>query len=584
MTDDPSPETGDSEDGNRTTREPQAATGGGTHLESTETHGRLEAENQALRDRVDDLEATLADMRDELAELKSARNGNEVNEPSEASEATDATRELMTQGGSPTKVIGRLSDDGGIGVLGEATGSGETVGVKGMVGSTSGYGLHTPDDAEIEGVLEVTDIDTAGSNFTVEAGTTATGEAGNVFLGHSSNSGLSNGGTIGGGGFDNGSTDDSNDCVGSFPVVGGGRNNLAAGNYVTISGGRDHTTDNGAPEYATIGGGYNNEAGGLIGSGTNQAHTVAGGKDNKAIDEGATVGGGEGNKADGGFATVAGGQINRGQSSNATVGGGIGNTASGEAATVGGGGGNTASGRDATVGGGDANTASGEDATVGGGFNNTASGEDATVPGGTWGAAEDDNSFVWNDASGFHSIPNSSSFGLSSDTAVDGEPVTGSNTFSVGATGGVRFITGSSSVTHINGGSTGWSTTSSRAAKTNIDPVDPRDVLAGVRELEVATWEYENEDNGGAGTTHIGPMAEDFHDIVDVGSSDDHINAVNADGVLFAAVQGLSEKLERKDGRIDDLEAENERLRDRLSTVEDHLGLGRAEEPAPADE
>jgi chromosome segregation ATPase len=89
-------------------------------------------------------------------------------------------------------------------------------------------------------------------------------------------------------------------------------------------------------------------------------------------------------------------------------------------------------------------------------------------------------------------------------------------------------------------------------------------------------------------------MAEEFHDAFDVGDSDEHINSINADGVAFAAVQGLSaklddtreelddarEELDEKAERIADLEAENERLRERnaelesrLAAVEDHLGL-----------
>jgi DNA repair ATPase RecN len=184
-------------------------------------------------------------------------------------------------------------------------------------------------------------------------------------------------------------------------------------------------------------------------------------------------------------------------------------------------------------------------------------------------------------------------------------------------------------VTYIDSGSTGWSTSSSRAVKTSIDPVDPEDALAGVESLEVATWEYEDEDGEGAGTTHIGPMAEEFHDAFDVGSSDEHINSINADGVAFAALQGLSAKLDRtrerldgtreelnaarneldereeridelaaasdrKDERIEDLEAETERLtetterlrernadlEDRLAAVEARLGL----EDATADQ
>jgi chromosome segregation ATPase len=73
-------------------------------------------------------------------------------------------------------------------------------------------------------------------------------------------------------------------------------------------------------------------------------------------------------------------------------------------------------------------------------------------------------------------------------------------------------------------------------------------------------------------------MAEDFHDLVDVGSSDEHINSVDADGVAFAAIQGLADKLEEKDDRIEELEAdrdelraENEVLRERLSALEDQV-------------
>jgi hypothetical protein len=226
------------------------------------------------------------------------------------------------------------------------------------------------------------------------------------------------------------------------------------------------------------------------------------------------------------------------------------------------------------------------------------------VPGGRYGAAESSSSFVWNDGTSYHAIPNSDIDGLSSDTDVDGEPVTGSDTFSVSATSGFRFITGSAlnpKVTYIPGDSAGWTTTSSRAVKTNIDPVDPQDALAGVDSMEVATWEYESEDGDGADTTHIGPMAEDFHDAFDVGSSDEHINSINADGVALAAIQGLSAELDERDGRIDDLEttvedqraelaerdgriddieAENEQLRERnaeleqrLAAVEEQLGL-----------
>ncbi|PSQ38763.1 hypothetical protein BRD13_05730, partial [Halobacteriales archaeon SW_5_70_135] len=380
-------------------------------------------------------------------------------------------RVLMADGGqSDAKVIGHNTDN-----------SGQTVGVWGEVDSTDGCGLATPDDARIEGLL-----DTNATDFTVQAGTTTTEDAQNVVAGHASNSVTDGavGATIAGGGFDDGEIDDAN-------VV--------------------------HDDYGTVGGGYNNQAG----SGDDDDATTA---------EYATVGGGQSNTASARYATVGGGSDNTVSAFAATVGGGLNNTASGSRATVGGGYVNTASEIYATVGGGLDNIASGPAATVGGGVGNTTSGLVATVPGGRRGAAENADSFVWNDGAGYHPIPNSDNDGLSSNTAVDSEPVTGRNTFSVGAQGGVRFITGDSAVTYISGGSTGWNTTSARTAKTNVDPVDPERALAGVDSMEVATWEYDN-DGEAAGTTHIGPMAGDFHDAFDVGDSDEHINSVNARGV-----------------------------------------------------
>jgi len=140
MTDDPAPDTG--------------ATDGRTDSRSSETG--LEAENRELRSQVEELSATLADVQEELAELKEASDVDDqgVRAPA-APETADATPELATQGGQPTKVIGRLSDDNGIGVLGEATGSGSTTGVWGTVDSSDGHGIRTPDDARIDGTLEM---------------------------------------------------------------------------------------------------------------------------------------------------------------------------------------------------------------------------------------------------------------------------------------------------------------------------------------------------------------------------------------------------------------------------------------------
>ena len=214
------------------------------------------------------------------------------------------------------------------------------------------------------------------------------------------------------------------------------------------------------------------------------------------------------------------------------------------------------------------NTTASSERSTAMGFQTTASGDESMAAG--WrAAAESFGSFVWNDGGGYHAIPNlSDDDGLSSDKAVNGEPVTGQETFSVGARDGVRFITGSSSVTYIDGGSTGWSQTSTRSAKTDVTRADPTAVLEAVEAMPISTWEYKTESGEGAGTRHIGPMAEDFHGALpyDLGSSEDHINSLNADGVALGAVKGLARKVKRQKGKISELEAES---RDQQSMIEE---------------
>jgi len=252
---------------------------------------------------------------------------------------------------------------------------------------------------------------------------------------------------------------------------------------------------------------------------------------------------------------------------------GRGTTASGEESTAMGdnttasGNESTAMGRNTTASG-NQSTAMGFETTASA-FSSTAMGYYTTAGGnvstamGFRAAAEANFSFVWNDGNSYHEISNSSTDGLSSNTAVNGEPVTGAETFSVSATGGVRFITGSSSVTYIDGGSTGWSQTSTRSAKTDVTRADPTAVLEAVEAMPISTWEYKTESGEGAGTRHIGPMAEDFHGALpyDLGSSADHINSLNADGVALGAVKGLARKVNRQKETIATLKAENQEIK-----------------------
>lgn len=155
-------------------------------------------------------------------------------------------------------------------------------------------------------------------------------------------------------------------------------NQVAGGNYSTISGGRSNRASGIG---STIGGGgYDGDVvSGNIASG--RATTVAGGHGNEASVDLASVGGGDYNTAGGYVTTIAGGQFNIAGDYGATVAGGISNVASVELAFVGGGAENNASGVRSVIGGGQGNNASGEYATIVGGQGNTASGTGAVAMG-----------------------------------------------------------------------------------------------------------------------------------------------------------------------------------------------------------
>lgn len=105
---------------------------------------------------------------------------------------------------------------------------------------------------------------------------------------------------------------------------------------------------------------------------------------------------------------------------------------------------------------------------------------------------------------------------------------------------------------------------SDRNVKKDFDAVDPRQVLERVVALPIQEWTYRAEE---AGVRHLGPMAQDFHEVFGLGANDTTIATVDADGVALAAIQGLNEKVEQKDARIARMEGELADLKQRLISL-----------------
>jgi hypothetical protein len=106
-------------------------------------------------------------------------------------------------------------------------------------------------------------------------------------------------------------------------------------------------------------------------------------------------------------------------------------------------------------------------------------------------------------------------------------------------------VGGATSPAYCNG--TSWVNGSDRNSKQDFATVNPRDVLEKVSALPITEWQYKVQ----PGEEHIGPMAQDFHAAFGLNGGDDkHISTVDEGGVALAAIQGLNQKLQEKDAKI----------------------------------
>ena len=295
-----------------------------------------------------------------------------------------------------------------------------------------------------------------------------------------------------------------------------------------FSGAGNLILSNGAQSF--IGGGNGNTMAANVVFGT-----IAGGFDNAVIGHATAVGGGGNNLAQATYSVVAGGRFNEALSSHSTVGGGLSNSVSQAHGTIAGGVQNTVGGAAGVIAGGGTNTANGTFSSVGGGSWNNAVGAYSVVPGGSLNVASGAHSFA---AGTRAQATNDSSFVWNgwTNTAIAS---TNSNSFTVRAPGGARFITATNLVGAIlASGATAWAVLSDSNAKTAVEPLQPREILKKVAALPVTSWRYKHDPQ----RRYIGPMAQDFHEAFGLGADAKTISALDTDGVTLAAIQGLVEE------------------------------------------
>jgi hypothetical protein len=236
---------------------------------------------------------------------------------------------------------------------------------------------------------------------------------------------------------------------------------------------------------------------------------------------------------------------------------------------------NTASGNYSTVAGGATNTASSDTSTVGGGASNTASGSGATVAGGYVNTASGFLSF----AAGYHAVASGNGSFAIADACCAGVqfPVFADNSFGARYTGGFTFASSVDLTTgffatgcQLFAGGGSWACSSDRDTKTAFDAIDPQSILQNVAGMPITRWRFQGEPDD---VRHIGPMAQDFRAAFGLGHDDKSISMLDAQGVAFAAIQGLHHTTQGLHQAMQEKDREITDLKRKLQAIEAKLGL-----------
>ncbi len=196
--------------------------------------------------------------------------------------------------------------------------------------------------------------------------------------------------------------------------------------------------------------------------------------------------------------------------------------------------------------------------TIGGGSGNiiAVNSEYATIPGGGSNAAT---SYAF--AAGYRAKANHTGAFVWGDTTYADIASTTANSVTMRASGGYRLFSDSGATAGVSlaAGGTAWAVISDRNVKKDFAAVNGLQILEKLAVLPITQWHYQWESPDV--TPHIGPMAQDFKAAFYPGADDKSITAQEADGVAFAAIQGLNQKLEEQ-------RAENAELKQRLEKLE----------------
>ena len=124
-----------------------------------------------------------------------------------------------------------------------------------------------------------------------------------------------------------------------------------------------------------------------------------------------------------------------------------------------------------------------------------------------------------------------------------------------------------------------WTNASDKNLKENFKAVNNDKVLDKVNKLQVSEWNYKSEEDN---VRHIGPTAQDFYKIFELGNNNTSIAPSDLASIAIVAVQALESKAKEQESKIKELEGiinlqktKNSELEMRLNNLESKLNSKR---------
>jgi hypothetical protein len=150
--------------------------------------------------------------------------------------------------------------------------------------------------------------------------------------------------------------------------------------------------------------------------------------------------------------------------------------------------------------------------------------------------------------------------------------------FVVRASGGYVFYTDTLNTMGVTlfPGSGSWSVISDRNKKENISDVNYENILTGINDLRIRSWNYRSQDKY---IRHIGPFAQDFYKIFGFGENAVSISNTDMDGVILSGIKALDKRMDVLEEKLEteDLKARLKQLNDsaelekRIEAIEQNL-------------